>query len=175
MAILKETIINGNAVVNGSMYVNEALYANYNGASTDVFSICKPSVWKVIHKYGGDSYPSTDTMTGYYYTLLDGSIVGFLRKKFISAKGLITCTDKYSYPVTVKNTADVYVLVSMTTGFSPEDGTELSNRFFTQAHLIAESFTTTDFVVRLYKDKAESDVMLGYRIILFIPSTNILK
>jgi hypothetical protein len=49
MAILKETIINGNAVVNGSMHVNGALYANYNGASTDVFSICKPSVWKVIH------------------------------------------------------------------------------------------------------------------------------
>ena len=169
MAILKDTIING------SMHVNGALYANYNGTSTDVFSICKPSAWKVIHKYGGDSYPSTDTMTGYYYTLLDGSIVGFFRKKFISAKGLVTFTDKYSYPVTVKNTADVYVLVSMTTGFSPDDETELSNRFFTQAHLIAESFTTTDFVVRLYKDNAANDIMLGYCIILFIPSTNIVK
>ena len=169
MDILKSAIINGDALIKGT------LYANYNGASTDVFSICKPSIWKVTHKYGGDSYPFSDTMTGYYYTLLDGSIVGFLRKKIIPAKGSVTCTDKYSYPVTVKNEADVYVLVSMTTGFSPEDGKELSNRFFTQAHLIAESFTTTDFVVRLYKDVAASDVMLGYCIILFIPSTNIVK
>lgn len=169
MAQLKDT------TVNGSMYVDGALCVNYNKVFTNVFDICKPQVWNVIHKYGGDSYPNTETLTGYYYTLLDGSIVGFFRKKYVSITNNATTVDKYSYPVTVKNVADVHVLVSMTTGFSPEDGAETSNRFFTQANLIAESFTTKDFVVRVYKDIPANDVRIGYSVILFIPSTNIAK
>ena len=69
MAILKDTVVNG------------TLHVNYNGTTTDIFDICRPSVWKITHKYGGDSYPNSDTMTGYYYTLLDGSVLGFFRKK----------------------------------------------------------------------------------------------
>ena len=163
MAILKDTVVNG------------TLHVNYNGTTTDIFDICRPSVWKITHKYGGDSYPNSDSMTGYYYTLLDGSVLGFFRKKYMSATGAITFTDKYTYPVTVKDVKNVYAYVALTTGFSPDTGEEVSNRFFTSLHMICESFTTTDFVVRGYKNDAANDMRLGYNVILFIPSTNIVK
>ena len=93
----------------------------------------------------------------------------------MSATGAITFTDKYTYPVTVKDVKNVYAYVALTTGFSPDTGEEVSNRFFTSLHMICESFTTTDFVVRGYKNDAANDMRLGYNVILFIPSTNIVK